>query len=186
MIRVRKATYHDAEAIARYMLLAMEEIVYHFIGIKDPATAARFMLHFVERGNNQYSYQNCWVAENEMTVVAAINVYDGARLEELRQPVVDYIRTKFNKDFIPEDETQAGEFYIDSLGVNPTEQNKGIGTMLLKVVMDDYVTEHKLTIGLLVDDVNPGARKLYVNLGFESVGKKFLFGKVMEHLQIKG
>src|SRR5688572_20110436 len=186
MTHIRKATLNDSEIIATYLFLAMEDIVYTFIGEDDPEKARAFLLHFVEKDNNQYSYQNCWVVEDNMTVVAAINLYNGARLQELRQPVIEYIRSKYNKDFNPEDETEAGEYYIDSLGVNPAQQSKGIGTKLLRSVIDEHVNKHGQTLGLLVDEINPDAKKLYLKLGFKSVGRKVLFGKKMEHLQIKG
>ncbi len=186
MIFLRKATLNDSEVIATYLVLAMEDIVYKFIGDEDPEKAREFMLHFVEKANNQYSYENCWVVEDTMKVVAAINLYNGALLSELRQPVIEYLRNKFNKDFNPEDETQAGEYYIDSLGVNPNQQNNGIGTKLLRFVIDEYVNKHSQTLGLLVDEINPNAKRLYLKLGFKSAGRKVLFGKSMEHLQIKG
>jgi ribosomal protein S18 acetylase RimI-like enzyme len=186
MIIVRKATLNDSEIIATYLFLAMEEIVYRFIGEKDPGKAREFMLHFVERDNNQYSWQNCWVAEDDMEVVAAVNLYNGAQLSELRQPVIEYLRSRFNKDFNPEDETQAGEYYVDSLGVNPNYQRKGIGSKLLQFVIDEYVGKRNQTLGLLVDEANPNAKRLYLKLGFKSAEKKVLFGKNLEHLQIKG
>ena len=186
MIFVRKATLQDAEIIATYLLLAMAEIVYKFIGEEIPEKAKEFMLHFVKKDNNQYSYQNCWVVEDNMKVVAAINLYNGALLSELREPIIEYLRSKFNKDFNPEDETQAGEYYIDSLGVHPNQQSKGIGTKLLRFIIDEYVHKHSQTLGLLVDEINPNAKRLYLKLGFKSAGRKVLFGKKMEHLQIKG
>ena len=186
MIFVRKATLQDAEIIATHLLLAMAEIVYKFIGEESPEKAKEFMLHFVKKDNNQYSYQNCWVVEDNMKVVAAVNLYNGALLSELREPIIEYLRSKFNKDFNPEDETQAGEYYIDSLGVNPNQQSKGIGTKLLQFVIDEYVNKHSQILGLLVDEINPNAKRLYLKLGFKSAGRKVLFGKNMEHLQIKG
>jgi ribosomal protein S18 acetylase RimI-like enzyme len=186
MILVRKAILSDSKVIAPCLFLAMEDIVYKFIGKEDPDKAKAFMLHFVQKENNQYSYQNCWVAEDNMQLIGAVNVYNGAMLSELRQPVLEYLRSQFNNDFTPEDETQAGEYYIDSLGVNPDHQNKGIGTKLLQFVIDEYVNRHHRTLGLLVDEANPIAKRLYLKLGFKNSGKRVLFGKNMEHLQIKG
>jgi ribosomal protein S18 acetylase RimI-like enzyme len=185
MVVVRKATWSDSEAIATCLLLAMEDIVYRFIGEASKEKANEFMLHFVRQDNNQYSYQNCWVAEDDNTIVAAINVYSGAQLGELRRPVLEQLRNKFNRDLHPEDETQAGEYYIDSFGVNPNQQGKGIGTKMLQFVIDEFVNQRNQTLGLLVDEVNPDAKRLYLKLGFKSAGRKILFGKTMEHLQIK-
>jgi ribosomal protein S18 acetylase RimI-like enzyme len=185
MAFVRKATLNDAETIAALLFLAMEDIVYKFIGKEDREKGLEFMLHFVGKGNNQYSYQNCWVVEEDTKVMAAINLYDGARLSELRQPIIEYLRNKFNKNFNPEDETQEGECYIDSLGVDPNQQDKGFGTKLLRFVIDEYVSTGGQTLGLLVDEGNPKAKRLYLKLGFINAGKKVIFGKNMEHLQHK-
>lgn len=181
---VRRATMEDSYLIATYLLLAMEDIVYKFIGEKDYQKAKGFLAYFAERENNQYSYQNCWVAEDEGKVVAAANIYDGARLVELRMPIVQYLKTQFNRDFIPEDETQSGEYYIDTLGVNPNQQGKGIGLRMLQFMIDEYVNKQHQTLGLLVDEENPAAKKLYLKLGFRPVGTKVLVGKSMEHLQL--
>lgn len=181
---IRKATIEDSEAIAKFLLLAMDEIIYRFIGEKNPKTAYYFLLHFVETKNNQYSYQNCFVAVENDEIAGAVSIYDGGQLESLRQPIVDYVKLNFNPDFSPENETQSGEFYIDSIGVNPNHQGKGIGSKLLQFLIDEFVTKNHLTLGLLVEDANPNARKLYLKLGFKPVGTKTLVGKKMEHLQI--
>jgi ribosomal protein S18 acetylase RimI-like enzyme len=180
---IRKATSNDSEAIATHLLLAMEDIVYKFIGMEDAEKAREFMLHFAGRENNQYSYQNCWVVQDEDEVVAAVNIYDGALLHQLRKPVLDYLKSRYDRDLSPEDETHAGEYYIDSLGVNVHRQCNGIGSKLVRYIIDEY-TKRCQTLGLLVDQENPNARRFYLRHGFKSVGKKMLFGKHMEHLQI--
>ena len=135
---IRKATSSDSETISVYLLLAMEDIVYKFLGCDDYQQALKFMRYFVSNENNQYSYQNCWVTEEAGSIIAAVNLYDGARLQELREPVIQYVRKHFNKDFNPEDETQPGEYYIDTLGVSPGMQGKGVGSQLLKFLIDEY------------------------------------------------
>lgn len=184
-IKIRKADREDSAAIATCLLLAMEEIVCEFIGQRDPNKAKEFLLHFIEQEHNQYSYQNCFVAEDDHQVIAAVNIYDGSQLNPLRVPISQYIKTHFKTDFNPEDETQPGEYYIDSLGVNPNLQGKGIGATVLKFLINYFVIQNGKTIGLLVDEENPKAKKLYLKLGFKSVGQKILVGKRMEHLQIK-
>lgn len=183
---IRKATIKDCKDIATYLLLAMEDIVYKFIGEQNYDKAKEFLLHFIEKENNQYSYKNCFVVEDDNEIIAAVNIYDGAKLHLLREPIAQYVRTHFNKNFNPEDETQKGEFYIDTLGVSPKYQGKGIGSKLLQFLIDEYVTKKQKTLGLLVDEGNPNAKKLYLKLGFKPVGVKTLIGKRMDHLQIKG
>ena len=183
---IRKAIPKDAQAIATLLLLAMEEIVYHFIGEKSYKKATQFLVNLIEKQANQYSYENCWVVEMESKVVAVALVYNGANLQALRAPVAQEVKLMFNRDFNPEDETQAGEYYIDSIGVSPQQQGKGLGSKLFQFIMDEYVSKRGGTLGLLVDKENPHAKKLYVRLGFEVAGEKTLAGKKMEHLQFAG
>lgn len=181
---IRKATKADSEFIAPCLLLAMEDIIYKFIGKKDYDSARDFLLYFVKTENNQYSYQNCFVAEENQEIIGVVNIYNGADLIALRLPIIEYVHANFNPDFDPENETQAGEFYIDSLGVNPKHQGKGIGSKLLQFLIEEFVTKNNHTLGLLVEEDNPNAKKLYLKLGFKVVEEKTLVGKKLEHLQI--
>ncbi|MBS7254147.1 GNAT family N-acetyltransferase [Flavobacterium branchiicola] len=181
---IRKALHSDSAQIAPILLLAMEDIIYNFIAKKEYASAKDFLQYFIEKENNQYSYQNCYVAEEENEILGVVNLYNGASLIELRQPVIDYVKTHFNPDFNPEEETQSGEFYIDSLGVNPKHQGKGIGSKILRFLIDEFVHKNNQTLGLLVEEENPNAKKLYLKLGFKPVGEKTLVGKKLEHLQL--
>lgn len=181
---IRKATIEDSNIISEHLFLAMEDILYEFIGVKDSKKAREFLLYFVRKENNQYSFQNCLVAESTFGIEGSINIYDGAKLEMLREPIIQYIKKHFNTNFNPENETQQGEYYIDSFGVSTNRQGKGVGTKLLQFVIETY-SNNQQTLGLLVDEENPKAEKLYLNLGFEIVGRKVLAGKKMKHLQRK-
>lgn len=182
---IRKATFEDSFAISEHLFLAMEDILYAFIGEKNSKKAKELLLSFVEKEDNQYSYQNCLVAEHMKEITGAVNIYDGAKADRLTEPIVQYIRTHFDINFNPEKETQQGEYYIDSFGVSPHLQGKGVGTQILKFIIKEYVDNNQLTLGLLVDEENPLAEKLYLRLGFEFAGQKVLAGKKMKHLQRK-
>ncbi|QSW89369.1 GNAT family N-acetyltransferase [Flavobacterium endoglycinae] len=181
---IRKAKKSDSAQIAPILLLAMEDIIYKFIKKEDYASAKDFLQHFIEQENNQYSYQNCYVAEAENEIIGAVNLYNGSDLEVLRNPIIEYVRKNFNPDFDPEFETRAGEFYIDSLGVNPNYQGKGIGSKILRFLIDEFVHKNNHVLGLLVEEDNPLAKNLYLKIGFKVVGEKTLVGKKLEHLQI--
>ncbi|UJP67142.1 GNAT family N-acetyltransferase [Mongoliitalea daihaiensis] len=179
----RKAKPQDSLKIAEYIILAMEDIVYRFIGEESYEKAVNFLHRLIQEKGNQYSYENCWVVVSANEIVAAALVYDGAQLQELRKPVAATIDEMFHKDFDPEDETQEGEYYIDCVGVNPNQQGKGIGTKVFQFLIHEYIHRGEQTLGLLVDKENPKAKQLYLKLGFEVVGEKTLVGKQMEHLQ---
>ncbi|WP_343531427.1 GNAT family N-acetyltransferase [Pedobacter sp.] len=182
---IRNAKREESKIIANYIFLAMEEIAYQFIGEKSAEKALQFLSSLTEENGNQYSYENCWVVECENEIVAAALVYNGAKLHELREPVARKIKSMFKQDFNPEDETEAGEYYIDCVGVNPNQQGKGIGSKIFQFLIDEYVLQQNETLGLLVDQENPNAKRLYLKLGFEVVGEKTLAGKKLEHLQFK-
>lgn len=184
-MNIRKAKSEDSNKIASLIFLAMEDIVYYFIGEKDKKKAILFMASLIKEKNNQYSYENCWVIEDQNTIVGAAIVYNGANLEELRKPVLNKINSNFNRHLYIENETQAGEFYIDCVGVDSNQQGKGIGTKIFRFLIAEYVEKQNQTLGLLVDNENPNAKKLYLKLGFEIIGNKTLAGKPMEHLQFK-
>ena len=170
--------------MARYLLLAMESIVYQFIGQRNEEAAKAFMLHFTTKERNQYSYQNGWLAEVDGEVVGAVNVYNGGELHQLRAPVINHIHMHYHASFTPEDETGPGEYYIDTIGVHPEYRGRGIGAQLLQHLVHEYVQERGETLGLLVSEGNPNAKRLYTKLGFRPVGKRVLFGIPMEHLQL--
>lgn len=121
--------------------------------------------------------------ESNQEVVAVANVYDGGKLKELRVATKDLLKSRFNKDFTAEDETQAGEFYIDCVGVDPNQQGKGIGSKIFNFLIEEYVNKRKMPLGLLVDKENPNTKRLYLKLGFQLISEKTLTGKAMEHLQ---
>lgn len=183
---IRKAIVEDSDSIASILMLATGEVIYKFIGERNFQNATDFLLQFVKSQNNQYSFQNCYVIEDGGEILGALLGYDGAKMKELRKPVLAYVHQYFNPDLAVEDETQAGEFYIDSIGILPNQQGKGIGAKLIQYVINEQVQENGQTLGLLVDKANPGAKRLYLKLGFEVVGEKNLMGISMEHLQLKG
>lgn len=169
-MRIRKAQTEDAPAIAALLMLATGEVIRRLLGEKNQPEAEALLLYFVQKPQNQYSYENCYVAEESGKIAGALLAYDGGRLEALRSPVLEHIRQNFNPEASAEDETEAGEFYIDSLGVSPNQQGKGIGSRLLQHLIQEKVFEEGQTLGLLVDKTNPAAKKLYLKLGFQPIG----------------
>ncbi len=184
IMRIRKAKAEDAKEIAQLMMLAMAEIVYIFMGENSPKKATKFLESLIIRKSNQYSFENCWVAENEKGLIALASIYDGEKLQFLRKPVAETIRVMFDRDFNPEDETQKGEYYIDCVAIHTKYQGKGIGSELFEFLISEYVHKKNRTLGLLVEENNLNAQGFYTKFGFAVVGHKTLVGKKMYHLQL--
>ncbi|MFZ4863684.1 GNAT family N-acetyltransferase [Sphingobacterium sp. Mn56C] len=183
MIQIRKAKPTDATAIAPIMNLAMADITQQFVGDYDTDAALAFLAHFIQLPENQYSYENIYVAVEEDEILGQISLYPGADLHQLRKPVLEKMKLDYGVTFPIDDETEAGEIYIDTIAVTPAAQGKGVGKQLLAYVKHLYATERGETLGLLVDKGNPNAKRLYVKEGFIVVNEKNFMGTQMEHMQ---
>ena len=183
-MRIRKAKKEDSAKVAELILPAMREIIYSFIGSEDIKEAYGFIFSLVQHEKNQYSYTNTWVLEEDGQIIASLTGYEGSKLNQLRQPVLDLLKQQYNRILLPEKETGEGEFYIDTLSVDIAHQGKGLGTKLLNHLIKEFVQKEGKTLGLLVDIKNGRAKKLYTGLGFKVVGQKPLLGHWHEHLQL--
>ncbi len=185
-IKSQNAHINNAKEIAALMLFAMDKIVYDFIGENNYDKAIDFLVELIRQEDNQYSYQNITVFKNRANeIVGMVNIYDGANLNKLRKPVLNLLKSKYNRTINPQDETSAGEFYIDTIAVFPAFRGFGIGQQILDYVIDEFAIKQNKTVGLLVDLTNPNAKRLYVNKGFIKVGEKQLMNEYHEHLQYK-
>jgi len=70
--------------------------------------------------------------------VVGISVsYDGGRLHELRRAFIEAAKEQIGKDHSGmDDETQAGELYLDSLAVLPEYRRRGIAKRLIEATKD--------------------------------------------------
>lgn len=185
MLNFREAKKEDATSIAELMMLAMDKIVYDFIGRNDYNEGILFLKKLIEEKDNQYSYQNTIVVEYDNQLAGTTTFYDGGKLHELRKPVLELLKKDYKQEIDPQDETQAGEIYIDTIAVSENFRGKGIGTEILDYLIEELVNKKKLTIGLLVDFSNPSAKKLYERKGFVVIGEKMLMNENHEHMQYK-
>lgn len=143
----------------------------------------RTMLKLVAMDDSQYSWRNAFVAtDGDGSVAGAVVGYDGAMLHRLRRRFQEAALGDWGMDYTTmDDETQAGEFYIDSLAVRPEYRRQGIATSLLT-----HIIRHARSLGLpaalLVDKGNPNAERLYTSLGFAYRGDALWGGHEMKRL----
>ena len=117
--------------------------------------------------------------------VGAIVGYNGAQLQELRNGTFAVLRRLIGRTPTIADETEAGEYYLDSVAVLPEYRGMGVGQALISALCDKAFADGHERVGLIVDFDNPQAEKLYTALGFERVGTRLFFGHKMWHLQKK-
>jgi len=180
---IRAAKPSDAESVAPLIIQAMGDLAKKFTNSDDLGIIIPVFEYFFRQQGNQYSFENTLVFQNESEVLGSINAYDGANLQELRKPFLAYLAKNYGlKDFNPEPETEAGEFYLDAISVNPIMQGKGIGKLLIQAGINWAAKLEHTKVGLLVEISNKGALKLYQNMGFQIQNEKPFIGGMYYHM----
>lgn len=179
-IEIRRATEKDAPVIAQAVAMAIgHESSVNYCG----ENYLEVLTEVAQLAGTQYSYANSLVALADGKPAGALCGYDGAALNELRAGTLAVVN-KYNPLVGPiDDETQPGEFYLDSIGVLPQYRGLGIGSMLINAMTEIACNEGHRFVGLLVDFDNPKAEELYSRLGFRRAGTRMFFGHRMWHLQ---
>ena len=181
-LNIRKATINDAPLIAKVVAMAIGEESAILYGGDD------YMNVFEEIAlleDSQYSYRNVFVAEINGNAVGAVVAYDGAELHHLRKATLEIIYKHTANELQIADETDASEFYLDSLAVLPEYRGRGIGAQLINAVKERAFNEYGKNLGLLVDFENPDAERLYQSVGFERADVKDFLGHKMWHLVVR-
>lgn len=121
-VRVEGATASLAAPIASLIMEAINHECCHNMAGKDHTIEdfRRVMTELVALDDSQYSYRNTLCAFTDDGRLAGICVsYDGGELHRLRRRFIEAAQREFGIDYSDmDDETQAGELYIDSIAVS--------------------------------------------------------------------
>lgn len=185
MIEIINATKEQAPEIARLIMMAMtDDCCLHFCGEGYAlADFHKMMTLLVEREDSQYSYRNTLVAVDGDKVAGISVSYDGGRLHELRRAFIEAAKVYVGKDNSGiDDETQAGELYLDSLAVLPEYRRQGIASRLIMATKERANRMGLPCVGLLVDKGNPDGEALYKSVGFQYANDSHWGGHEMKRL----
>lgn len=177
MITFRPATPDDASFIARHVLEALHWGMYELPLTAEKLHAWEELTPLCAEQDTLYSFKNATIALVDGETAGLLVAYDGGRYREFRANTFPRLSAFADKDVetMP-DESQAGEYYIDSLAVAPAHRGKGLGRALLL----EAVTQAQavgLRAALLVDPDNPPALRLYSAVGFKDEGRLWAFGQ---------
>jgi len=179
---IRKALKEDAEQVVRLMCVPMMEVARYLTGKQEDEAVFGGMTRFYLREDTQYSYVNTLVYVADGSIAGSITAYDGAKLDELRKNAFYMLAPVQGAESPLSDETEAGEYYIDTLSVDPAWRGKGIAGRLIEAVCQRAADEGHKRMGLIVDPANEGARRLYARSGFEEAGTRDFFGTAYIHM----
>ena len=182
-INIRKGHKEEASQIAELFMLAwpVEEIL-ESNGITYEQLHES-MTEVAASEQTIYSYEKTYVAEVDGKVIGAMCAYDGADYQRLKQPIVDVLGP--DSGFAQLKETEAGEFYLDSVGVLEEYRGRGIASKLFAAQIDRARSLGCKVAGLIVDVDKPKAEALYTRLGFRHLDNKDFFGHPMKHMIIE-
>ncbi|ADV67401.1 GNAT family N-acetyltransferase [Deinococcus maricopensis] len=180
MLTIRPAVPGDARACVPLIVDAIGDIALTLTvepTVSRAAGALRAFFQEDEEDDNRLSYRNAWVAEVDGHMAGVLVAYDGARARMLDWP---FLRRAWaltdNTHYVIEEETEAGEFYVDTVSVRAAYQGRGVGTQLVQFAVALARERGFPRVTLLVDEGNVGARRLYERLGFEVAGTRSIGG----------
>jgi len=185
IFELRKATKEQSADIARLIMMATtDDCCLYFCGdsygLED---FYRMMTTLVEREDSQYSFKNTLVAMDGDKVVGISVSYDGGKLHTLRKAFIESAKKYVGIDHTGmDDETQAGELYLDSLAVLPDYRRRGIASRLIRATKERADKMGISCVGLLVDKGNPLGEALYSSVGFQYANDNMWGGHPMKHL----
>ncbi|KIA88396.1 hypothetical protein OC25_26195 [Pedobacter kyungheensis] len=182
---IRAAKPEDAAQVVPLLLQAMGDLAYKLTHSQNEAAVKHIFEQLFKQPANQYSYENTLVFEEADKILGSLTAYDGEKLIELRIPFLAIINEANPAGNAPDAETQGGEFYLDSISVNPAAQGKGIGKQLVKAGITWGQQLGHQHIGLLVEQHNERALKLYQHLGFIIQNEKEFMGGLYQYMVFK-
>lgn len=191
-ITLRNATPEDAAAVAQYVAQALHRTL-------DDKTLST-LAEVCKSDDVLYSYRNailaCLAADTTVdgktyaqgTPVGLCLAYDGKDYHETRLRTFSRLSEMVGTETDDmEDETESGEYYIDSLAVDAAFRRQGIARRLILAQMErgkslsaSLPTDAPgriLAATLLVDPANTGAQALYKACGFVHQHDVFAFGQ---------
>ncbi len=148
-MEIRKARIEDSAAIACNVMAAMGYDVFGESLDTETQAMLEGMTEICAREDTLYSWRNTLVAVADEAdcglerskagcaggtgpmVAGSLTSYDGAEYLAMRELTFGIAREKFGwSPPLMDDETQAGEWYMDSLAVHPSFRKRGIAQLL--------------------------------------------------------
>lgn len=133
----------------------------------------------------RYSYAHTLVYEQNGEILGIAVGFPAAleaTIDDALTPLLKLIDLPESTRFFVDKETQAGEWYLDTLAVAPHAQGQGIGSQLLKALPELLRQKGESKMSLSVDLNNPDARRLYEKMGFEAADNLMIGAHEYTHM----
>lgn len=174
---LRDARPSDAPFLAECIMAGMHFTDFDKCMTDDMSLILKRLTLCEERPDTLYTYARTRVAELAGQPAGALLSYPGELYKELKESTFKEFWQAFFEEFAHDDpETEAGEYYLDSLAVLPAFRRQGIGRALLE---DGIRIGRGLgydQIALVADSDYPHLIRLYESVGFVPAGRRHAFG----------
>lgn len=181
-VELRKARPSDARFIAEVVLSGMGYNIFNNNELDKEITPfgpVADVLDAIEKScrkeNTLYSWKNTCIAVCGDKSAGALVSYDGGTYAELADNTFPIMEQALGcEKIVLGEETQSGEYYLDSLAVRPEFRGRSIGKILLRNALEEAQALGFTKVTLLVDKNKPWLHKLYGSVGFQ-MGEEVLF-----------
>lgn len=182
---IRFATSEDTPRIAELVLVILKDMELSILEKADDQLVLTALEEAMEDPDYRYGYHRGLVNDVDGEV-AGIAFGFFASEEETIDESLEKAFSKYgltDQSLFSEQESFAGEWYLDLLCVDETYRGQGIGSELLTAVQQFAATSGASVIGLCVDHRNEKAKQLYEKEGFKIVGEQVLSDHPYHHMQ---
>lgn len=175
---IRRATEKDVEFVAKTVLTALDMDTSDIEWVKTSCADPKSM----------YSWNKALIAEEEGNPIGCIISYRGDEYLPIREYTWSRLWEGVDPEIIRKSsiETYPGEYYLDSLSINPEYRGKGLGKELMKAAMAYGASLGYKRFALLVAIEKPRLKKYYESLGFKDAGEVNFFGHRYHRMLMEG
>ena len=165
---IRKAKESDTDFVAKTVLTALDMDTSDLEWVKKSCADPKSM----------YSWNKALIAEDAGRPVGCIISYRGDEYLPIREYTWSRLWEGVDPEVIRKSaiETYPGEYYLDSLAVEPDFRGHGLGKELMQAAIDYGASLGYRKFALLVAVEKPRLKDYYASLGFREAGEVNFFG----------
>lgn len=165
---IRNATKEDIDTVGKTVLTALDMDLEELEWVKESCADPKSM----------YSWNKALIAEKDGKPIGCIISYRGDEYLPIREYTWGRLWKGVDPEIIRKSaiETYPGEYYLDSLSIEPQYRGHGLGKDLIRAAIKHGESLGYEKFALLVSVEKPRLRDYYASLGFQKVGDVNFFG----------
>ena len=179
---IRKAYKEDAFEAIPLIMDAIGDISMQMTGETEEVAITNEFIQLFTRTDNRHSYLNTYIAEMNGQVAGVLVFYTAEQAITLDANLEAYLSNKKGTTVTIDPEAAPGEWYIDTVVVDPAYRGHGIGTKLLSYAEQLVKNSGGGKLALNVEIEKDAAIRLYKRLGFVTLCPWTIIGEPFHHM----